>query len=73
MPTPLQRWEAATGRSAGNFAWHQVLAGLGFGAVMVRLASLLAAFEVLPQDADFEHTNSGVLFLQTELQRLGAM
>jgi aminoglycoside phosphotransferase (APT) family kinase protein len=69
----VARWEAATGRSAGDFVWHQVQAGLGFAAVMVRLASLLAAFDLLPPDADFERTNTGVLFLQSELERLGVM
>lgn len=69
----VERWGATTGRSAGNFAWHQVQAGLGFAAVMVRLASLLSVFDLVPLEADFEHTNTGVTFLRAELERLGVL
>ncbi len=68
----VARWEASTGRSATALGWWQVLAGLGFAAVMVRLSHLLVAFEIFPADSDFAHTNTGVTFLAAELERLGA-
>jgi len=68
----VARWEECTGRSAGALGWWEVLAGLGFAAVMVRLSHLLVAFELFPPDSDFAHTNTGVTFLAAELDRIGA-
>jgi aminoglycoside phosphotransferase (APT) family kinase protein len=68
----VARWEERTGRDAADLAWHQVLAGLGFAAVMVRLSRLLVEFDLFPTDSDFEHTNPACTLLAAELDRLGA-
>jgi aminoglycoside phosphotransferase (APT) family kinase protein len=68
----IARWEARTGRSAEDLAWYQVLSGLGFAAVMVRLSHLLVVFDFFEEDSDFDRTNSAVTLLAAELDRLGA-
>lgn len=65
------RWEQRTGRVAHALEWWQVLAGLGFASVMVRLAQLLVEFGFFPPESDFAHTNTGVTFLAAELDRIG--
>jgi len=68
----IARWEQRTGRRADALQWFQVLSGLGFAAVMVRLCRLLVEFDMFPADTDFEHTNPACTLLATELERLGA-
>ena len=68
----VARWEGLTGRRADALKWYQVLAGLGFAAIMVRLSRLLVEFDLFPSDSDFEHTNPAVTLLAAELSRLGA-
>ncbi|MEJ7585469.1 MAG: phosphotransferase, partial [Acidimicrobiales bacterium] len=63
----VARWEERTGRKADDLGWWQVLAGLCFASVMVRLAQLLVEFGFFPPESDFAHTNTGVTFLAAEL------
>jgi len=68
----VARWEEVTGRTAVDLEWWTVLAGLGFAAVMVRLSHLLIALELFPAGSDFARSNTGVTFLASELDRIGA-
>lgn len=67
----VARWEAATGRSAAHHGWAEVLAGVGFAIVMVRISHLLEHLGVFPPDADFARTNPGHTHLATALAERG--
>lgn len=66
----VDRWEAATGRSAEHHRWAEIFAGFGFAVVMVRLTDLLKGFEVFPEDSDFAETNPGCVALRRALADL---
>ena len=65
-----ERWEAATGRSARHHRWAELMAGLGFAIVMVRLTALLKDTEIFPQDSDFDRTNMACVALERALAEL---
>lgn len=66
----LERWEAATGRSAAHHRWAEILAGVGFAVVMVRLTALLKGSELFPPESDFERSNMGCVALERALADL---
>lgn len=70
VPETLERWEAATGRSAAHHRWAEILAGVGFAVVMVRLTALLKDSELFPQDSDFERTNMACVALERALAEM---
>lgn len=69
----IERWEAATGRDASHHRWAEILAGVGFTIVMVRLAALLADAGLFPADSDFAHDNLGVNALAAALRDLDVL
>lgn len=62
-----ERWEEATGRSAAHHGWAEVLAGVGFAIVMVRISQLLEHLEVFPPGSDFARANPGHTHLAAAL------
>ena len=66
----VARWEAATGRSAEHHRWAEILAGLGFAVVMVRLTTLLKDAGMFPADSDFARTNMACTSLRDALVAL---
>lgn len=64
------RWEAATGRDATHHGWAEILAGVGFAIVMVRLDGLLRDLGLFPPDSDFIHTNPAHVALVEALAEL---
>lgn len=55
----VARWEGATGRDATHHRWAEILAGVGFTIVLVRLDALLQDLELFPRDSDFARDNLG--------------
>ncbi|HEY7440766.1 MAG TPA: phosphotransferase family protein [Acidimicrobiia bacterium] len=53
----IARWEELTGRQAENFEWYEVFAGFRFAVIMMRVAQMLAEFELMPADSDMETNN----------------
>jgi len=51
-------YEARSGRGARDLEFYEVFAGLRFGVVMIRLASLLVEFELMPAEADMAQNNT---------------
>lgn len=66
----VDRWEAATGRSATHHRWAEIQAGVAFAIIMVRLTGLLKDVELFPQDSDFERTNMACVALERALREL---
>lgn len=66
----VARWEAATGRSAEHHRWAEILAGVGFAIVMVRLTGLLKDSELFSRESDYESTNMGCTTLEAALRDL---
>lgn len=66
----VARWEGATGRSGEHHRWAELLAGLGFAIVMVRLTTLLKDAEMFPPDSDFARTNMACTSLERALADL---
>jgi aminoglycoside phosphotransferase (APT) family kinase protein len=66
----VARWERATGRSGEHHRWAEILAGLGFAVVMVRLTVLLKDAGLFPQDSDFARTNMACTALRDALVAL---
>lgn len=54
----VARYEQASGRLARDLELYEVFAGLRFAVVMMRLATLLADFEILPADNDMAVNNA---------------
>ncbi len=54
----VTRYEKASGRAARDIEFYEVFAGLRFAVVMMRLAVLLAEFELLPADSDMAENNA---------------
>jgi aminoglycoside phosphotransferase (APT) family kinase protein len=54
----VRLWEEKTGLSAsGSIDYYEILAGLGFAAIMVRVARQMKHYEILPADSDFDINN----------------
>jgi aminoglycoside phosphotransferase (APT) family kinase protein len=54
----VARYEQTSGRKARDLAFYEVFAGLRFAVVMMRIASLLVQFEVMPPDNDLAESNA---------------
>src|SRR5581483_7988910 len=54
----VEHYERSTGRAARDLEFYEVFAGLRFAVVMMRLAVLLADFELLPADNDLAANNA---------------
>lgn len=67
----IRRWEELTGRTADPevLRYYLVWAGVRFGIVMMRLATLFKLFGLLPEDADMGRDNPVLTVLQAELDR----
>jgi aminoglycoside phosphotransferase (APT) family kinase protein len=65
----IARWEALTGRTADRdvLRFYLVWAGVRFGIVMMRLATLFKLFGLLPEDGDMGRNNPVLDVLQAEL------
>jgi aminoglycoside phosphotransferase (APT) family kinase protein len=50
-------YEAQSGRAAHDLDFYEVFAGVRFGVVMMRIASLLVEFELLPPDSQLARNN----------------
>ena len=64
------RWEDATGRSGEHHRWAEIVAGLGFAVVMVRLTTLLKDVGMFPADSDFARTNMACVALERALAEI---
>jgi len=54
----VAHYEKVSGRAARDVEFYEVFAGLRFAVVMMRLAVLLAEFELLPADSDMAENNA---------------
>ncbi len=52
------RYERVSGRAARDLEFYEIFAGLRFAVVMMRIASLLVEFEILPPDNDIAVNNA---------------
>ena len=50
-----RRWEAATGRSADALRWFELLGGLRFTVIMLRMGKLLAGMGLVPPDFAYDN------------------
>jgi aminoglycoside phosphotransferase (APT) family kinase protein len=55
----IARWSELTGREVDPevFRYYLVFAGIRFGIVMIRLATLFKEFEIMPAEADMARNN----------------
>jgi aminoglycoside phosphotransferase (APT) family kinase protein len=54
FPSPadsIERWESLTGRTAGDLTWFEVLAGVRFTSIMVRVIDLVVGVGLLTDDS----------------------
>jgi aminoglycoside phosphotransferase (APT) family kinase protein len=63
----VARWVERTGRSAAELEFYEVFAGFRFAVVMVRLATLLVQYELMPPDTDLASNNAVTRLLATIL------
>lgn len=54
----VDHYEAVSGRTARDLEFYEVFAGLRFAVVMMRLATLLEEFELVPDATEMETNNS---------------
>jgi aminoglycoside phosphotransferase (APT) family kinase protein len=57
----VERWEALTGRQAGDLQWFLVFAALRFTVVMLRLSTLLTAMGYSPEPFGYDNPISNAL------------
>jgi aminoglycoside phosphotransferase (APT) family kinase protein len=75
FPSPadtVDRWEERTGRTAGDLTWFEVLAGVRFTAIMLRVIDLVIAAGVMPEDATMGFDNPCSALTARILDDLGA-
>jgi aminoglycoside phosphotransferase (APT) family kinase protein len=75
FPSPadtVDRWEARTGRTAGDLTWFEVLAGVRFTAIMLRVIDLVVAAGVMPDDTTMGFDNPCSALTDRILTDLGA-
>ena len=67
--TAVARWEELTGRTVDPDVLHfyVVFAGVRFGCVMMRLATLFKKFGILPEDSDMARDNAVLTVVKLEL------
>jgi aminoglycoside phosphotransferase (APT) family kinase protein len=66
-------YEGLTGRSTENLAYYEILAGMRFSVILIRLAQQLKHYEFLPQDSDFEINNPVANLHRKELEAIGVL
>ncbi len=59
----VERYEELSGAPAHDLEFYEVFAGLRFAVVMMRIATLLVDFEVMPADADLAENNTVTIIL----------
>jgi aminoglycoside phosphotransferase (APT) family kinase protein len=68
----IRVWEEATGFSAGDFRYYEILALYKFAAIMARVITQLKFYDVFPEDSDMDVHNLASAVLERALLAVGA-
>ncbi len=66
-------YEEKSGRRAEHVAYYEILAGMRFSVILLRLAKQMKHYEVLPQEVNFEVDNPVSMLHRKQLEALGLL
>lgn len=69
----VERYVARSGNSAEHLEYYEILAGMRFTVILVRLAKQMKHYEVMPQDATFEIDNPVSNLHRKQLEAIGVL
>ena len=69
----VETYERLSGRRAEHLAYYEILAGMRFSVILVRLAKQFKHYGAMPEDATFEIDNPVCQLHKSQLQELGVL
>lgn len=68
----IATYERLSGRTAEHVEYYELLAGMRFSVILIRLGKQFKHYEVMPKDGDFEINNPVVNLHRKQLEAIGA-
>lgn len=69
----IERYVALSGTSAEHVEYYEILAGMRFTVILIRLGRQMKHYEVMPQDANFEIDNPVSNLHRKQLEAIGVL
>lgn len=69
----IERYVALSGNSAEHVEYYEILAGMRFSVILIRLARQMKHYEFLPEDSNFEIDNPVSQLHRKQLEAIGVL